>query len=388
MALPLKYSLRNILVRWRSTISTILSVMLVVTVWMVMQALAAGLERSGGNTGDPRNFLVVRKGADSESASQITRDNLDTMRYEEDIARDTDGQPLISADALIVIYLTRADSTEGGTNVIFRGVSPKGIALRPQVHLVEGRWFQPGLREVTVSRRLAKRFANMQVGGTIKIGARELKVVGHFEAGGSAFDSEAWLDAEEAKTLFDRPNYASVLIRPVSPEAGLRLKNKLESDKRLVVAVMPEKGYYSEQTKTAKPISWAGSALAIAMSIGAVLAAMNTMYASVGARTREIGTLRVLGFRRRYIVSAFLIEGAGIALIGGILGCIAALCFSGYKAGVFNFQTFSESVFELYVPPSLIPEGLIFAIIVGAVGSFLPALRASRMPVIAALKTA
>jgi len=388
MALPLKYSIRNIFVRWRSTISTILSVMLVVTVWMVMQALAAGLERSGGNTGDARNFLIVRKGADSESASQITRSDLDTIRYAGEIARDTDGQPLISADALVVIYLTRTDASEGGANVIFRGVSPKGIALRPQVHLVEGRWFTPGLREVVVSRRLATRFADMHVGGTIKIGARELKVVGHFEAGGSAFDSEAWMDADEARALFDRTNYASVLFRPTDPEAGARLKKSLEDDKRLVVAVMPEKAYYAEQTKTAKPISWAGSMLAIAMSIGAVLAAMNTMYAAVGARTREIGTLRVLGFRRRYVVLTFLIEGAGIALVGGACGCGLAMCFNGYKAGIFNFQTFSESVFELYVPPSLIPKGLTFSFIVGLVGSLLPALRASRMPVIAALKTA
>jgi putative ABC transport system permease protein len=388
MALPLKYSIRNIFVRWRSTISTILSVMLVVTVWMVMQALSAGLERSGGNTGDPRNYLIVRKGADSESASQITREDFDTIRYASEIARDTDGQPLVSADALVVIYLSRNDAKEGGANVIFRGVSPKGIALRPQVKLIEGRWFKPGLREVTLSRKLAGRFANMQVGGTIKIGARELKVVGHFEAGGSAFDSEAWLDADEAKTLFERHNYASVLLRPVSPEAGERLKRQFEEDKRLVVAVVPERGYYSEQTKTAKPISWAGSMLAIAMSIGAILAAMNTMYAAVGARTREIGTLRVLGFRRRSIVITFLIEGAGIALIGGAMGCGIALCFNGYKAGVFNFQTFSESVFELYVPPSLIPQGLMFAFIVGLVGAFLPALRASRMPVISALKAA
>jgi putative ABC transport system permease protein len=388
MALPLKYSIRNIFIRWRSTISTVLSITLVVAVWMVMQALAAGLEKSAGNTGDPRNLLIVRKGADSESASQITLENLDVLRYAEEIARDEDGKPILSADALVVIYIQRAAEGEGGANVIFRGVSPKGAGLRPQIKLVEGRWFTPGLREVTISRRMAGRFADMHVGGTIKIGARELKVVGHFDGGGSAYDSEAWLDADEARALFSRENYASVLVRPVDAEAGARLKTKLESDKRLVVRVVPEVDYYKEQTKVAGPIRWAGGMLAGVMSIGAVLAAMNTMYASVGARTREIGTLRVLGFRRRIVVGAILLEGAGIAFIGGALGTVCALLFSGYRAGVFNFQTFSESVFELYVPPELIPKGLLFAVIVGAIGSLLPALRAARMPVIAALKAA
>ncbi len=388
MALPLKYSIRNIFVRWRSTIATVLSVMLVVLVWMVMQSLAEGLKKSAGNTGDPRNVLVLRKGADSESASQITRENLEVLRYAEEIARDTDGQPFFSADALVVIYLQRPKAEDGGTNVIFRGVSPKGAALRPQIKLVEGRWFNPGNREVTLSRRLSGRFADMQVGGTIKIGSRELKVVGHFEAGGTAYDSEAWLDAEEAKQIFDHQNYSSVLVRPVNEAARARLKEKLESDKRLVVRVLPEVEFYKEQTKTAEPISWAGSMLAVVMSIGAVLAAMNTMYASVGARTREIGTLRVLGFRRRYIVASILLEGGGIALIGGAFGCGLAMLANGYKAGMLNFQTFSESVFELYVPVTLIPYGLLFAVIVGVIGSLLPALRASRMPVIAALKAA
>jgi putative ABC transport system permease protein len=386
MTLPLKYSLRNIVVRWRSTIATVLSVMLVVGVWVVMQALGEGLKKSGGNTGDPRNLIIVRRGADSESASQITRENLSNIRYSQEIARDADGQPLLSADTIVVIYLDRAAAGSGGANVIFRGVSPKGPALRPQVKLVEGRWFVPGLREVTVSKRIAARFASLQLGGTIKVGMRELKVVGLFDAGGSAYDSEAWLDADDARSLFHREHYASIIFRPSDAAAGQRLTQRLESDKRMVVHIQSEVSFFAEQTKTAAPIQWAGTRLAIAMSLGAVMAAMNTMYASVGARTREIGTLRVLGFRRRSVIGAILIEGAGVALIGGILGCACALAFNGYRAGVFNYQTFSESVFEIYVPPSLLPQGLVFALIVGVIGAFLPALRASRMPVIAALK--
>jgi len=386
MALPVKYSLRNVIVRWRSTIATILGVALVVFVWILMQSLAGGLESAGGNTGDPRNLLVVRKGADSESTSQIGLDDLRAIQYSEEIARDENGKPMISADALVVAYLPRSGGATGGANVIFRGVSPSGPALRPQVKLVAGRWFSPGKREIAVSQRIARRFAGMTVGDEIKLGTRVLHVVGHFDAGGSAFDSEAWMDADEGRAIFNRANYASVLIRPTDPAAAARLKQRLESDRRLVVRVVPEVSYYGEQTKTAKPIRYAGNVIATVMSIGAVLAAMNTMYASVGARTREIGTLRVLGFRRRAVVSAILLEGACLALLGGIVGGAFSLFLNGYRTGTFNFQTFSESVFELKITAPVIGQGLIFAALVGVLGALLPALRASRMPVIEALK--
>jgi putative ABC transport system permease protein len=178
MALPIKYSIRNVIVRWRSSLATIGAVMVVVGVWVWMQAMATGLEKAAGNTGDPRNLLITRRGSDSESGSQITRADLASVQYAEEIARDSDGRALITADTLVVIYLPRAGANSGGANVVFRGTGPNGVALRPQVKLVEGRWFVPGNREVTISRRLAVRFANMGVGGTIRIGARELKVVG------------------------------------------------------------------------------------------------------------------------------------------------------------------------------------------------------------------
>ena len=385
MALPLKYSLRNVFVRWRSTLATILGVGAVVFVWVLMQALAAGLEKAAASTGDPRNLLVVRKGADSESTSQINVEDLRSIQYADEIARDENGRPLVSADALVVAYLQRSSGT-GGANVIFRGISANGAALRPQVKLADGRWFSPGKREATVSVRLARRFTGMNVGDEIKLGARTLTVVGHFDAGGSAFDSEAWMDADEARAIFNRSNYASVLIRPVDAACGARLKKHLEADRRLVVRVVPEVSYYAEQTKTAGPIRSGGNLIATVMSIGAVLAAMNTMYASIGARTREIGTLRVLGFRRRSVVAAILLEGACLALVGGIIGGAVSLGLNGYKTGTFNFQTFSESVFELTITASIVGKGLIFAAVVGILGALLPALRASRMPVIAALK--
>ena len=387
MALPLKYSLRNIVVRWRATLATIGGVALVVFVYLWMQAMAAGLDKAAAVTGDPRNLMIVRKGADSESTSQIKREDLSIIQYSDEIARDEKNQPLVSADFLTVVYLPRRLGDKEGTNVTFRGVSPNGSALRPQVRLTEGRWPNPGNREMAVSGRLAGRFEGMKLGGTLKIGTvRELKVVGYFDGGGSAFDSEAWMDADEARSFFNRENYSSLLVRPTSEAAGQALAKRLEADKRMVVRVHNEAKYYAEQTKTAEPIRWMGNFLAIAMSLGAVCAAMNTMYASVGARTREFGTLRVLGFRRRAVVLGVLIEGAGLALIGGVLGCILAQFVNGYRAGTISFQTFSETVFELNVTPELMGKGLIFAAIVGVVGSFLPALRAARMPVITALK--
>ena len=386
MTLPLKYSLRNVFVRWRSTLATILGVGAVVFVWVLMQALAAGLEKAAAATGDPRNLLVVRKGADSESTSQITLEDLRSIQYAGEIARDENGKPLISADALVVAYLQRSGGSGGGANVIFRGISANGTALRPQVKLADGRWFEPGKREATVSVRLAQRFTGMNAGDEIKLGARTLTVVGHFDAGGSAFDSEAWMDADEARSIFNRANYASVLIRPVDAAAGLRLQKQLEANRRLVVRVVPEVSYYAEQTKTAGPIRSGGNLIATVMSVGAVLAAMNTMYASIGARTRELGTLRVLGFRRRSIVAAILLEGACLALVGGIIGGAVSFGLNGYRTGTFNFQTFSESVFELTITAGIVGKSLLFAIVVGILGALLPALRASRMPVIAALK--
>lgn len=390
MALPLKYSFKNVVVRWRSTLATIIGVGLTILVYVGLEMMAGAIEASGGKTGDPRNLLIVRRGADSESSSQVAREDFATFQYAEEIARDAEGKPLISADTLVVIYLPRrgGEKAAGGANVIFRGVSPSAPALRPQVKLTEGRMFEGGKREIIVSRKLAQRFDNMAVGSTVRVGVRELKVVGHFDAGGSAFDSEAWMNADEARALFSRDNYCSVLFRPVDEAAGKRLSARLESDKRLALRTVSETAYYSEQTKTAGPIRFAGQWLAAAMSIGAVLAAMNTMYASVGARTREIGTLRVLGFRRRTITMAILIEGGFLATIGGAFGCALAYAFNGYRAGTFNFQTFGETVFELKLTPDIVGKALVFAAIVGVIGSLLPALRASRMPVIAALKEA
>jgi putative ABC transport system permease protein len=390
--IPLPYNFKSVFVRWRSTAATILGVALVVTVFILLHAMAAGLQRSSANTGDPRNVMIVRKGSTAESSSVIMRDQFNVIEYLPQIARDAQGKPIISADLVVIINLPRRDAS-GEANVTMRGVTPMGIQLRPQVKLVNGRWFVPGKRETVVSLKMAKRFSNTDIGQKFRTGGHDLTVVGWFDGNDTAFDSEIWMDADEARSVFDRENYCSLLARLANTNDIAAFTNRIESEKRMALRADFETKYYAEQTSTATPIKFLGSFLAVAMSIGAVFAAMNTMYAAVGARTREIGTLRVLGFRRRVILASFNLEGAILAGIGGAIGCTLALltqwlCLTfGVHFGTLSIATFSEVVFQFRITPALVLEGMIFAIVVGIVGSFFPAIRAARLPVIAALKS-
>jgi len=386
MALPLTYNFRNVVVRWRATLATVLGIALVVAVFVLVQSLAVGLEQSASNTGDPRNVMIVRKGSTAESSSQVSLEQFRTLHYWPQIARDEKGNPIISADVVTLISQPRIDG-QGEANVSVRGVTPMGMMLRPQVKLVAGRWFTPGKREVAVSLRLAKRFAGFKIGDRFKTAGNWMTVVGEFDGSNSAFDSEVWMDADEARAVFDRQSYSSVLVRAASPQAAQEISTRLDADKRLPLRADSEVKYYADQTDTAKPIKFLGDFLATAMSIGAVFAAMNTMYASVGSRTREIGTLRVLGFRRRTILAGFILEGAILAAIGGMLGCLLALPLHGYSTGTMSFNTFSETVFQFRITPWLATKGILFAVVVGVAGSLLPAIRAARLPVISALKS-
>jgi putative ABC transport system permease protein len=389
--IPLPYNLKNVFVRWRSTAATILGVALVVTVFILLHAMAAGLEKSSANTGDPRNVMIVRKGSTAESSSVVTREQFKLIQYLPQIAHDAQGNPLISADLAVIINLPRRDGA-GEANVTMRGLTPMGKELRPQVKLVNGRWFTPGKREVVVSVKMAHRFSDTDIGQKFRTGGKDLTVVGWFDGADSAFDSEIWMDADEARSIFDRENYCSVLVRLANTNEIASFTNRVESEKRMALRADFETKYYAEQTSTAGPIKFLGSFLAVAMSIGAVFAAMNTMYAAVGARTREIGTLRVLGFRRRVILLSFILEGAILSGIGGVIGCALALIVQWYCVavgvhfGTLSFNTFSEVIFQFRVTPALVAEGMIFAIVVGIIGSFFPAIRAARLPVISALK--
>jgi putative ABC transport system permease protein len=385
IALPIKYNIANVFVGWRSTLSTIIGIGMVVAVTILVQSLAVGLKKAGADTGEPENLLVMRKGSTAESSSQVTLAQVRTIQYLEGVARDANDKPLISPDVLVLINLPRR--VGGEANILLRGVGPLGKELRPNVDLVEGRWFVPGRREVLVSKKLSERFANTYVGDKFKLGQSEMTVVGLFDAHDTAFDSEFWMDADETRSMFTRENYSSLLVKTTSPEAMTNLMTRIEKDKTLSLKVVKEAEFYKTQTMTGVAIQFIGTVLAIAMSIGAVLAAMNTMYASVGARTREVGTLRVLGYRRRTILISFLVEGALLALLGGILGCFLAWPLNGMATGTMSFNTFSEVVFKFSITPVLVAEALVFSIALGVFGSLLPAIRAARLPVISALKS-
>ncbi len=387
MAVPIKYNLRNLLVRWHLTLATMLSVALVVAVFVMIMALARGLKSTYVSTGDARNLLVLRKGSTAESSSQIMRDEVRRIRYLDGVARDADGEPLASAEILILINLERNDGT-GSANVLVRGIGPVGLRLRPKVKLVEGRMFEPGMRECVVSRKVAGRFQNCRIGDEFRSGRTMWRVVGMFEAEKTAYESEIWIDADEAREVFKRNFYGSILIRPVE-DAGVVavMIQRMEGDKQLSIRVLPEVEYYREQTKTAAPIQWLGGILAVTMSIGAAFAAMNTMYAVVGARTREIGTLRVLGFKRRDIYLSFLLESVILSLLGGLVGCLLSLPLNGMATGTMSFTTFAEVAFEFRITPDLLGKGLVFALTMGVLGGLLPARLAARKPVLDALRS-
>jgi len=387
MAVPLKYNLRNLRMRWRLTLATMLGVALVVAMFVMVMALARGLKSTYIRTGNPRNLLVLRKGATAESNSQITRDEVRRIRYLDGIQRNDRGGPLASAEILVLITMDRRE-TDGMAHVLVRGMGPVGLELRPEIRIVEGRMFAPGLQECIVSRRIADRFKDCRVGESFRSGRTTWHVVGMFDAAKTAYESEIWVDADEARAAFKRNFYGSILMRTVpDPPAVTNMVRQMESDKQLSIRVLPEMEYYRDQTKTATPIQFMGSFLTVVMSIGAAFAAMNTMYAAVGSRIREIGTLRVLGFRRRDIYISFLIESVLLALAGGMLGCLLSLPLNGLATGTMSWTTFAEVAFEFRITPVLLGQGMAFALVMGVLGGFLPARLAARKPVLDALRS-
>jgi putative ABC transport system permease protein len=385
MAVPLAYNLRNLRVRWRLTLATAMGIALVVAVFVMVMSLARGLKSTFVSTGDPRNLIVLRKGSTAESSSQVTRADTLRIRHLDGIAFDEAGRRLVSAEIIVLIFLDRRDGT-GGANVLVRGMGPQGLPLRPRAALAEGRMFRPGLRECIVSRKIAGRFAGCALGETFRAGRNEWRVVGVFDAARTAYESEIWVDADEAREAFSRNFYGSVLMRTQGPEAAAALAKRLEGDRNIQVRVLPEAEYYREQTQTAAPIQFMGSFLATVMSIGAAFSAMNTMYAAVGARTREVGTLRVLGFRRRDIYASFMVESILLALLGGAIGCLASLPMNGIATGTLGWTTFAEVAFEFRITGELLARGMAFAVTMGILGGLLPARVAARKPVLDALK--
>jgi putative ABC transport system permease protein len=388
MAIPLKYNIRNLLVRKITTGLTVLGIALVVAVFLCVMSLAEGLTRVFKSSGSERNIIVLRQNSQSEIQSGVTRDQVPLIMTLPGIERDVDGSPLVSPELVVGLNL---EKIEGGASIVtLRGVSEKGPILRPNFKLIEGRMFRPGLSEVIVSKGISRRFKNCRVGDTIRFGSYHWNVVGIFDAGETAPDSEIWTDVEGALADFKRPAYSSVLLRSTDSDARDQIIKALNSDPRLALEGKSERVYYDEQTSTAEPIKFLGFLIGIIMAIGASFGAMNTMYATVSARTQEIATLRVLGFSRLAILLSFIVEAICLAILGGILGCLFGiiavnLALSGIT-GTTNFNTFSEVVFAFRLTPKLLLIGMFFSVLTGLLGGILPASRAAFTKITLALR--
>jgi ABC-type antimicrobial peptide transport system permease subunit len=385
MAIPLKYNLRNLAVRRVSTLMTVLTIALVVAVFIAIMSLASGLNAALVSTGAPENVIVIRQSSQSEIQSTVTKEAFQLIQTLPGVARDAQGKPLASAEIAVLVNLPRRDNGEP-TNITVRGVSDTGFALRPQVKLVAGRLVRPGLAEAIVSRKIAERFQGTGLDEVLHLGRRDWTIVGLFDAGGTAFDSEIWSDVNDVGDAFDRTVYSSVLVRAESVATRDALASRIASEQRLKLEAKPETAYYEEQTSAGGPIRGLGLFVAVIMGIGACFGGMNTMYAAVASRTREIGTLRALGFSSGSILLSFVIESVIIALVGGAIGCILALPVNGIATGTMNFRTFSELAFSFRITPDLMITALIFAAVMGLLGGLLPSRLAARMPITKALR--
>jgi putative ABC transport system permease protein len=385
MAIPLKYNLRNLVVRRVSTLMTIATIALVVAVFVALMALANGLNSSLVATGAPENVVVIRESSQTEMQSFVTKEAFQVLQTIPGIARDQQGKPMASGEVVVLVNLLRRGSGQP-TNVTVRGVSDAGFALRPQIKLVEGRMFRPDVGEAIVSRKIAERFEGAGLGETLQLGRRKLTIVGVFDASNTAFDSEIWSDVVGVADAFDRAGYSSALVRAENVATRDQVVARIEAEQRLKLEAKPELKYYEEQTSASGPIRGLGIFVAIIMGIGACFGGMNTMYAAVAHRTREIGMLRALGFSKASILTSFVIESMILALIGGVIGCLLALPVNGIATGTMNFRTFSELAFSFRITPELLASALIFSLVLGLVGGLLPSRFAARMPITKALR--
>jgi ABC-type lipoprotein release transport system permease subunit len=364
---------------------TVFAIALVVAMLVIVLSLAQGLSEAFVSSGDPRNLLVLRKGSISETNSTVDRRHLANIRYLQDIARGPDGRPLAELETINIVSMEKA--TGGKSNALVRGAGPHSFQMRSGLRIVEGRAWTPGLQELIVGDGASTRFANARVGNTVKLVKNEWRIVGRFDTGRTAFDSEFWGDVETLNREFDRDVYSSIIVQAADEAARERLKAAIEGNQQLSgLKPRAETDYYAEQTKTSRPIQYLGTMIAVIMAVGAVFSAMNTMYAAISSRTREIGTLRILGYSRRSILLCFMIESAFLGLCGGILGGLLALPMNGLATGMSNMYSFSEVAFAFRVTPELLGIGVAFAVVMGMVGGFLPALQASRATIVESLR--
>jgi putative ABC transport system permease protein len=389
MKIPFAYTWRSLWARRLTTALTLTGLALVSFVFAAVLMLSRGVENTLIETGSPDNAIVLRKSANSELVSQINRDGANIIKTFPEVALLPNGKPFASAETFLIINLLKLGSNDMG-NISVRGVSPEARELRPQVSLKEGRWFSFGSQEIVVGKNIAEQFQKAAIGDKLPFGGTQWTIVGVMDGHGTAFDSEIWGDVDQMMASFTRPVYSSMLFRLKSTEEFNAAKLRIEQDPRTSYAeVKREQVYYREQSEAlAGFIRILGLVVTVIFSIGAMIGAMITMYAAVANRTREIGTLRALGFRRRSVLGAFLVESILLSIIGGALGVGLASFMSLVHISTVNFSSFSELAFGFSLAPDIIVSTLLFAVVMGIVGGFLPAVRASRLNILAALRSA
>ncbi len=388
MAVPLSYVVRNLAARKVTTALTAGGLALVVYVFATVLMLDEGLRQTLVDTGSWDTVLVIRRAAETEVQSGVDREQAAVVESQPEVGLGERGTRLVSKEIVVLISLNKRGSNKP-SNVVIRGVGPAAFSLRPQVQLVEGRTFRPGSSEIVAGRSIAQRFVGAGIGEQLHFGQRDWTVVGLFDAGGSGFDSEIWGDADQLMQAFRRNVYSSVIFRLADSDGFDAVKARLEADPRLTVQAQRETVYYAQQSEQLSTfIRYLGITLSVIFSSGAIIGAMITMYASVATRTAEIGTLRALGFRRRSILWAFLLESLLLGAVGGMAGLALALPMRWVSFSTTNFQTFSELAFSFTLTGKIIAYSMIFALAMGLLGGFLPAARAARLKIVDALRAA
>ena len=385
---PISYNFRSIRARWPSTVVAILGIAGTVGVFVAMLSLARGFRATMGASGSSGNALVMRAGSSSEMMGGISLDSIKVLQDKPGVARDSAGAALLTQDVVGVVALPLV-STGTDANVQVRGVSPNVLQIRTFVKIAEGRMFQPGLAELVVGENASKTYAGLKMGNTINFAGGRWQIVGIFDAGGSAFDSEVWSDSKTLNQVLQRPPniFQSATIHLASPSDFQTFKDAVISDPQMNVDVVREIDYYAKQSTTmTKLISVVGTIVATIMAFGAIFGALNTMYSAVTERGREIATMRALGFSSWNVLLSFLFEALLISIVGGILGCIAVIPLNGFTTSTMNFQTFSNLAFAFKITFDLLLMGILFALVMGVLGGLLPAIRASIRPVAVALR--
>jgi putative ABC transport system permease protein len=386
MAIPLAYNIRNLTVRKTTTAMTALGIALTVAVLVAVLALVDGLKSAFRASGSPLNILVMRKGSNAELSGGMTRDAFEALKAKPGIARGADGLPQASLELVTVINLPGKENPEG-MNITLRGLTQTGLDLREHTKIAEGRWFRAGRREVVVGSSVAKRYPDAELGRSLHFGRGDWKVVGVMQSDSSATNSEIYADLNQMAGDFNRQDSPSAaLIRATDAVTAQALVNSINDDRRLNSNARTELDYMDSQTSSAAPVEFLGIFVAIVMAVGSSFAAMNTMYAAVARRAKEVGTLRVLGFSQGSILLSFFVESLLLSLLGGAIGCLLVLPLNAVTTGITSLTSFSEIAFNFRVGPQAMAIGIGFALIVGAIGGVLPARMAARKEILNALR--